>query len=58
MADQENLFPQEPAPEAFQALQPDLADIGAGIPNAEAQAVPAEVIVPDAPAQEPAAYNQ
>ena len=58
MADQENLFPQEPAPEAFNALQPDLADIGAGIPNAEAQAVPAEVIVPDAPAQEPAAYNQ
>ncbi|MBR4700923.1 MAG: hypothetical protein IKP19_04420 [Oscillospiraceae bacterium] len=58
MADQENLFPQEPAPEAFQALQPDLADIGAGIPNAEAQAVPAEVIVPDAPAQNPAAYNQ
>ena len=58
MADQENLFPQEPAPEAFQALQPNLADIGAGIPNAEAQAVPAEVIVPDAPAQEPAAYNQ
>ena len=58
MADQENLFPQEPAPEAFNALQPDLADIGAGIPNAEAQAVPAEVIVPDAPAQNPAAYNQ